>query len=459
MKCNKNKTDILKVSTLSSRKRAIPVEFEREFRSEEFSKKLLESFQPYLEDYLASGKAGVYRINKRDLFDRMFLGFCASLTDAKKMKRYYVYYSLNKNCYRGSKYSYNHMKLISDCMKDAGIIKYHNGVYSKTDRMESRGRFSVKHPFYAVIRQQCKEDRDKSATCTNAVVILHEKNANGKSKTISYRETKFTSSLTEKLTLINHFNYKAKIEYLPSGDGDIGRESVEAALCTVFNKVKGEKLWTCGGRLYTTGPMGYLNKLTRAERKTITIDSAETVEPDFKALHPCMLYALEGRQWDLDKDPYVVFKKQPKKIRSAVKLAFNALINAQNKNSAVKACNYELSPKNKTGGWKNEDACREANRIKRVLDSHDLSFSAIIARIRKVHRPIAKYFESGIGLHLQNIDGKIALEICYTLATEKIVVLPVHDSFIVQKPIRDELVILMKDTYSQHMNGFKIAVT
>ena len=56
-----------------------------------------------------------------------------------------------------------------------------------------------------------------------------------------------------------------------------------------------------------------------------------------------------------------------------------------------------------------------------------------MAAAKRFHEPIKEYFGSGIGLRLQNEDGKMALQIVDYFRKQGIVCLPVHDSFIIAK--------------------------
>ena len=82
----------------------------------------------------------------------------------------------------------------------------------------------------------------------------------------------------------------------------------------------------------------------------------------------------------------------------------------------------------------------------------------IITRLETMHRPISKYFYLGIGLRLQSVDSEMALEIVSYFTNKGIVVLPIHDSFIVQSKYENELILKMKEVYSRYNNGFTCAV-
>jgi hypothetical protein len=53
-------------------------------------------------------------------------------------------------------------------------------------------------------------------------------------------------------------------------------------------------------------------------------------------------------------------------------------------------------------------------------------------RVLKCHEPIAHLFNTGIGLSTQFIDSQIAEEVMHSMMYEEVLVLPIHDSFIVR---------------------------
>ena len=175
--------------------------------------------------------------------------------------------------------------------------------------------------------------------------------------------------------------------------------------------------WRFGGRLY--GPwwqsiprwarLGFRPDGTVAKTRQpgdvclLRIDGEDTVEPDFRCLHPGLLYAAVGRS--LEGDAYEVAGVE----RGTAKIALNALINASSVQTAVRVlsdsrpCALGLPQ-------------REAVRIVETLLSR--------------HAPIRELLGRDAGVALQRIDAGMALDICLGLFDEAIPVLPVHDSFV-----------------------------
>jgi len=84
----------------------------------------------------------------------------------------------------------------------------------------------------------------------------------------------------------------------------------------------------------------------------------------------------------------------------------------------------------------------------------NFDWQSVIRRIINYHRPIKQFFGSGIGLKLQNKDGRMAIDILWHFAKKEIPVLPVHDSFIIASDHEEELKEVMAEVYSAHNGGF-----
>ena len=85
-------------------------------------------------------------------------------------------------------------------------------------------------------------------------------------------------------------------------------------------------------------------------------------------------------------------------------------------------------------------------------------WQSVIRRIISYHRPIKQFLGSGIGLKLQNKDGRMAIDILSHFANKGIPVLPVHDSFIIAADYGDELKEVMTEVYFAHNGGFTCPV-
>ena len=258
------------------------------------------------------------------------------------------------------------------------------------------------------------------------VVVL--KDSRGRLK--DYRDTVDTRQLRQELHKINRVNGSAEIR--------LKRYQVHAHLHASFNED-----FQHGGRLYTSG-FPHVQGLTASERHRITINGESVVEVDYRALHPHLLYAREGKQ--LADDPYTLpgYEGTGAQVREFVKIALMALLNARDFTHAEKAVN----------NWLYKHA-KAANRLK-ALGLYPARL--VLSALQDQHQSIRHHFGQGknTGLTLTNQDAKIALDIVRHFTRQGIPILPVHDSFIVQACYQARLEQLMKSIYKEHTNGFEI---
>lgn len=192
-----------------------------------------------------------------------------------------------------------------------------------------------------------------------------------------------------------------------------------------------------GGRFYDASHL----VLSKELRPSILIDGEPTVEPDFKAMHFAILYALAGIQ--LEDDPYMVegFERKTIKLVSLVLLnsedleRFKANV-TKSGNPKVKAA-YDQYQKDRVIFLQRSSqglSCKEPNKPKSLHGFIEgmpdgIQGSELLEAINQRHNPIAHLFGTDkIGLKLQNKDSRIMARTITTLARKDIPVLPVHDS-------------------------------
>ena len=178
-----------------------------------------------------------------------------------------------------------------------------------------------------------------------------------------------------------------------------------APMVRIYNRTFGR-----GGRFYALG--GGWQSMPKPDRQKIQIEGEPVVEIDYKTLHPAILYAQAKAA--LPEDSYSIGDWP----RSLVKRALLILINAKNRPSARLAIahGYAMTELAIPGS---QEAIALADRL--------------IDDIARVHKPIAWAFHSDKGAELMQIDSNMAAAVMQILNMAGIVVLPVHDSFLVQE--------------------------
>ncbi len=167
-----------------------------------------------------------------------------------------------------------------------------------------------------------------------------------------------------------------------------------------------------GGRFYR----GWWQSLPKKFRPHITIDGYKTSEVDFSTMSLRILYAKENITITDNVDLYDIGLRGSKSYltesRELIKKYINAILNDD-------TGNYRLNSKQ--------------------LTTIKLTHNQLKDRVYKFHKPISKYFSTGIGLETMFIDSQIAEKIMLHYLEDDIVVLPVHDSFIIRSGFESDL--------------------
>lgn len=180
--------------------------------------------------------------------------------------------------------------------------------------------------------------------------------------------------------------------------------------------------WDRGGRLWG----GWWQFIPGAWRSRITIDGEETIELDFSGFSVRLMYHETKEPYE--GDPYILDQMgkagSPKFYRECVKKITQALINSDQKTKRPERVPIPKKlPKGMTRltvrGW-----------------------------IESKHSSIAHKFHVGHGISIMFIESTIASNIIERGMQKGIVVLPVHDSFIVQQKHNEWLNETMIKTYN-----------
>lgn len=241
----------------------------------------------------------------------------------------------------------------------------------------------------------------------------------GIKRDIDYEDTPETYRMRANLRRINAFLAEYRISLAKPS------EPVFDLPPSMLRRIFSRGSFGLGGRFYG----GLWIDLPSEERPNLLIDGEEVAELDFSALHPRLIYQLEGKPLPPQADPYAVPNWIGSEQRGWVKIAFQQLINADANVRLRKPSDVPASQVGK-GGWP---------KLIRALKEH--------------HHEIAGWFHSGTGLELQRIDSDIAEAIMLSLASEGICCLPVHDSFIVPQSHTNELREAMVQAYHSVLAG------
>ena len=176
-----------------------------------------------------------------------------------------------------------------------------------------------------------------------------------------------------------------------------------------------------GGRFYR----GWWQGLPSIHRPHIRINGKKTVEVDYSGMSLRVIYALAGQEMDPVTDPYDIGLKdwlgRGDNRRNSIKKIINALINDED--------GVFVIPKKDL-------------KLLRVTEDE---FRLLLA---EKHPLIETELSSGIGLKTQYIDSQIAEAVMLELLEQDVIVLPVHDSFIVPAGYQSALEASMKHHFN-----------
>jgi hypothetical protein len=200
----------------------------------------------------------------------------------------------------------------------------------------------------------------------------------------------------------------------------------EKYLVRIFNDTG----FAFGGRFYH----GWWQGIPKEYRPYITINHQAVSELDYKHLHPSLMYAKVGyTELPSGFDSYTLeLEGFTHAHRQAVKDAFQCLINTNSEKSAINAIGSKGLAKLFPFGPKK-----------------------LVEHLLNKHTPIRHlFFNKQLGKELQRVDSVIA-EYCILemLQRHNRVVLPVHDSFIVQQDMIKVLQQIMIDAYEKIAGG------
>lgn len=201
--------------------------------------------------------------------------------------------------------------------------------------------------------------------------------------------------------------------------------------CRVFNKDMQH-----GGRFFHSDALKLKNKVSKS-RLDITIDGNPVLEIDFRNLHYRIAAVLEGYDdSDLPQDVYMEIL--PEELRDSyhreiVKLAVNILFNAKTERSADKAIQDEIKKVKENL----HPSFHSGKMVRLAVYDATPEFKSCYCR------------EDSFGLALQNADSWLAQRVIERFIAVNRPILPIHDSFVVDRNDVGLLISAMSDSFRE----------
>lgn len=220
-----------------------------------------------------------------------------------------------------------------------------------------------------------------------------------------------------------------------------------------------------GGRWYA-----YIQQLPQVARQRIRIDGENTVELDYSSLHPRLIYAREGIQYD--DDPYEV----PGLPRDVAKIIFMTLLY----DTSIRAARNHLKGRQNPTRiqayeeymrqyrlWEAQPVAKRPPAPERPKCLHagfaplspSIDVDRSIDTFLAAHSRIESIFNNeSLSTEIQYLDARIS-EVIFAKHHElKRPILGIHDSFIVQKRHENELYQIMAYSYEKVTEGFRCKI-
>lgn len=269
--------------------------------------------------------------------------------------------------------------------------------------------------------ESCKVTKEMLARCEDEEIILLRDKPEDKGKktgkrkvkikqqNIAYLETAHTRRLRNGLQAYNELLSKTDITLNCENHSiDLTRKKLYRIFCN--------GTWTQGGRLYGS----FWTECKKELRQNILINGKPTKECDFKCMHMHLLYALENINYaDKQEDAYTI---EGYEGRDLFKQLLLISLNSKKAHKGIMALidkSDELS----------------------IADYPYLNTALKV--FTKKHQQVAHLFFKELGTTLQYFDSLIAEDVVEHYTKNNIPVLTVHDSFIIQGDLVDDLVARM----------------
>jgi excisionase family DNA binding protein len=329
--------------------------------------------------------------------------------------------------YSSPHYTYANVRPVIEELRGLGLIEELRARPGDHIRTELQSRYWATPELVA--RWQAKA----AAFTLYGLVRLKDSDGN----LIPYRDTDETRRMVKEVRGIN--------EYLASHTLDLNAPDAERIghhikldgayylpTTTELYRVFNAGSFKLGGRGYWWG-----QSLSKVRRAGLLLNGEPVAEPDFKQLHPTMLYAERGLTPPNDAYEVDGF------TRDEGKIAFNVAVNCQGgKGGTIATLLYKRFESDRRTGlpkWTRSPA----------------ETAALVDAIWRKHAPIEGALGTGAGRYLMYLDSRIMLGALKGCERAGIAALPVHDSKIVQTRQESKASEIMEEAFARVFKGSK----
>jgi hypothetical protein len=378
--------------------------------------------------YAAIGGADVIRQKYSLAIRHLKLVLLNLLSIAGKDRARYCSYYRTSNAY-SSRSRYNPLKIsiglveVIDALYAADMIEHHIGFFDRNTCMGRVSRMRATDKLLAMVEIEQADFPAllKCHTDTEDIILRPAKVGGKKQKDLEYEDTpkshRMRAILGQYNALLERTDLRLDISPVEASAygidlDDLLTDPASKRVQRIFN----DSCFNLGGRFYG----GWWETIPSELRARILIHGRSTVEPDFSALHIRLLYALEGIDYDAEiiGDPYhLAGYEQSVRMRKVLKQAILIAVNAKSFESGLRAFRNKLVEKREEFDWVFDEEIDRKDLLQAMIDKHHV---------------IGHHLFNGRGKYLQFIDSQITELLLIRAMDQGIVVLPVHDSYIVE---------------------------
>jgi hypothetical protein len=413
------------------------------------NKKLLphsDNIKNKLITYLSQFTGSKLTNHKLDLIDKVSKCFIINMASAVKKKQTKFSITLDEGVYStpaiyngnntGRKVSYTYMKILINYITsqdDFNLIK--GGVTEwEWDGVVKRVVPKAWESSYIEIPDYWISELDSIVNiielATESVIEVRDKKGNVVTKRLPERQRELVRLLTK-------FNYK-----LVDSEFKIEDNKYSVQVKKIYNN----NTFNEGGRIYMSGT-GIGEMINRENRVKLEINGEPTVECDYGQLFPRIAADLVGVTLDKSFDPYGINISgyKPSVIRLLAKIGLMCLFNCKDEEGATFALIKEMNKKwlkDQIDGAKSEGTWPDFPIARRVVES-----------LMERNAYIYTYFFSDNALDLMAIESTMMDYIIERVLSDEQIMIPIHDSVIVQEKYKDTAVNIMERAYEVVVGG------
>ena len=338
--------------------------------------------------------------------------------------------------------SYDFVKATLDALENAELIVQYPGY-----RSEDEGHLTKIRPTDALKSQIAfLRNADLGYMLPETIIELRDENGNA----LEYPETQAIKAMKSDIQAYNELLNNSTVELRGLNSDDLSQYNTEYLFKYTFynnNSTDTVRLrpmrvrrifnrdFDHGGRFY-----GGIENMPSVLRPKITIGGQPTVELDYSAYQLRMLYHMKDINYR--KDAYAVARGYREELRPIYKIIALAALNAENEQACLKGIRNELR-KDTT----------YTDMIGRITDAR---IRPLLTNWVNAHAPIKEYMYSGVGLQLQRYDSDIAAGILSHFQRKNVLVLSVHDSFLIESCREKELRREMRKIYKAKFGFYPV---